>query len=805
MPRKIKKIVLVGGGTGGHIYPLISISNALSKKIKCKFLFLGAGGKVEKTILNSEGISNVRIFSGKLRRDRSLESFFKNTFGFFQSFYGIIQSMFILNSFKPDIIISRSGYVSVPVCLAARFLRINFILHESDVTPSLTTRICSGFAQTILTAFPVGIYPLWVRKKAIYAGLPIREDFKNIKRLSEDYILIVGGSSGALSLNSQIFEILQGLVSKHRVIHLTGKNETRSKGFKDKLDKKIAGNYEYYEYRADMAKLLACAKLVISRSGATSIFEIASLGKKVIFVPISQSVAPHQKDNADLLGKLKLAKVINETDTPTDLLKAINEVIGKKNDQKISAIYFPDSNEYIADLVIDFLEYFKIKKLKEIFMIGIGGVSMKGLSEILISMGIKVRGSDLKTGGHKSSNINFSYDKVIYSSAANAHSLARVEHNMAKKLQIDLVKRSQMIGQIMGGYRGISIAGMHGKTTVSSILSKILIDGKLDPTFLIGVQSKRDNPSYHLGKGIDFVSEACEYDGSFLDFKTKLGVITNIEEEHLDYFKGGLKQILKAFELFIDNISPGGLLVYCIDDGNTATLVKKNKRILISKKIKILSYGFSADADAKISSYQVENGRCSFKIDQDELSIAKIGKHVALNTAAAYCVARFLGVEQAIISQSVFNYKGASRRFEYLGKKDGVWVYDDYGHHPSEIEVTLQALSEAHPKSRKILIYQPHQQKRFDDFFGKFAKAFKDSKIEIIGLLPVFQVAGRDKSPERTSKDLVTYLKDDKRFFYLENYEDAENFVRRNASGADVVMTMGATDINKVAEAYLSK
>ncbi|MFH1909889.1 MAG: glycosyltransferase [bacterium] len=803
MPKKIKRIILVGGGTGGHIYPLISISKALSEKIKCKFLFLGDGSKVERSILTYEGMKNKRILSGKLRRDISPGSILRNFFGFFLSFAGIIQSFSILRSYKPDIIISRSGYISVPVCLAARILKINFILHESDVTPSLTTRICSKFSHAILTAFPIGIYPLWVRKKAIYTGLPIREDFKKIRQLSEDYILIMGGSSGALSLNSKIFEILEKLVSKHKVIHLTGRNETRAKDFKNKLGKKFAGNYEYYEYRADMANFLKNAKLVISRSGATSIFEIAALGKKAIFVPISQSIAPHQKDNADLLESLNLATTVSDSDTSSDLLKAINDLIEKKQDRKISAIYFPDSDKYIADLVIDFLEYFKVKKLKKIFMIGIGGVSMKGLAEILISMGIQVRGSDLKTGGHKSSNINLSYDEVIYSSAANAHSQARVEHNMAKKLKIKLFKRSQMIGSLMGGYRGISIAGMHGKTTVSSILSNILVRAKLDPTFLIGAPSKKNSSSHHLGGGIDFVSEACEYDGSFLDFKTKIAVITNIEEEHLDYFKGGLKQILKAFELFINNIYSGGLLVYCADDRNTATLVERNRKILINKKIKILSYGFNSSADAKVSCYQVQNGVCSFKIDQDEFSISKTGKHVALNCAASYCVARFLGVNPDDISQSIQNYEGASRRFEFLGQKDGVMVYDDYGHHPSEIEVTLQALSEVHPKQRKILIYQPHQQKRFDDFYEKFAKAFKDSKIEIIGLMPVFKVAGRDEKPQKTSEGLVSYLKDNKRFFYINNYKDAEDFIRKNASGNDVVMTMGATDVNKVAEAYL--
>lgn len=800
---KTKKILLVGGGTGGHIYPLISVAKELKRSGKCEILFAGMGTSLEKDVFNFENFKWRKITCGKFRRNRSLGSFLQNIGGIFLTALGFIQSLSLIKKFNPDIIFSKGSSVSVPVHYAARFLKKPFLIHESDAMPSLTTRICSKSARAVFTAFPVGIYPLWLRRKAIYTGLPLRDDFQKIKSIGSDYILVVGGSSGALRLNDKIFKILPVLIKHHRVIHLVGPNETRAQAVKDQLDKKYRQKYEFFPYRSDMANLLKDAKLVISRSGATSIFESAMLGKKTILVPIDREVAPHQSVNAEVLSNLRLAKVVKEYDGDKYFLQTIEEFIADKKMSSISSLFFPQSEVYIASLINDYLDFEKINKLRKVFMIGIGGVSMKAVSHLLTKMGIKTSGSDLKTGGHSSKNINLSYDMVVYSSAASAHSPARVEHNMAKKLKIPLLKRSQLIGELMKGYRGISVAGMHGKTSTSMIIARVLERGLLSPSYLIGAEYKESEPSYALGEGIDFVSEACEYDGSFLDFSSKIAVITNIEKEHLDYFKGGMPEILATFKKFIFALKPGGLLVYCYDDVNTRELVEKNYAALTMKKIKLISYGFEEGAMARLSAYKVQEGECQFKIDKLAIKTRKAGRFFALNCAAAFAVAKFLAVSDEDIKAALSNFSGASRRFEYLGEKGGVLVYDDYGHHPTEIRATASALQEAYPQKRKFLIFQPHQQKRFNDFYKQYQSVFDDLRINCIGILPVYTVPGRDVAAEKTSEDLVRSFKDDKRFYFLEDYETALAFLRKNLRKGDVLMTMGATDVYKIAEEFL--
>jgi UDP-N-acetylmuramate--alanine ligase len=804
MSRNRKKILMVGGGTGGHLYPLISVAKELIRKGDCELFFIGSGTPIEKDIFEFENIKWKKISSGKFRRNISIDSLFRNIADIFLIIVGFFQAFIFLKKYKPDLIFSKGGYVSVPVSYAARFLAIPLLLHESDAMPSLTTKLCSSWAKAVFTAFPIGIFPLWLRKKAIYTGLPIREDFKKIKKLDEEYILIVGGSSGALKLNNIVFEALPELLKHHEVVHLTGPNETRTKDIKNSLDKRLQSKYKFFEYRADMYNLIRDAKLVISRAGATSIFEIAALNKKAIFVPIGEDVAPHQKVNADLIENLNLADVFLESGKPKEFLEKIDFALKKRKVSCLSSLYFPDSENYIASLIEDYLDFLSLEKVKKIFMIGIGGVSMKALAQILIKMGKVVKGSDLKTGGHFSHNINLSYDLVAHSSAASSHSPARVEHNMAKKLKIKVVKRSQLIGQIMKGYRGISVSGMHGKTTTSSIIAKILTYGGLDPSYLIGAEYKEDSPSYAVGSGIDFVNEACEYDGSFLDFPAKIAVVTSIEREHLDYFRGGLPEILKTFKNFILNIYPGGLLVYCQDDPNVRKLVESVRKELIFKKIKLISYGFSPGSNAKISAYKVDNGVCSFKIDQTEFTTRKVGKFFALDCAAGFAVAKFLGISDEQIVAGINNYSGASRRFEFLGQKSGVMVYDDYGHHPTEIDVTLQAFHEAYPDKRKIVIFQPHQQKRFNDFYRDFLRVFSDAKVGAIGILPVFQVAGRDEPESETSQDLIKDLGNEKKYFYLTDYENAIEFVKTNLKSGDVLLTMGATDVYKIAEKFIN-
>lgn len=799
-----KKIILVGGSTAGHILPLFAVKDELEKKGSYRFIYFGSGSEIEKRLVAEQNLQVKKIICGKFRRSTNLLDVFKNIIDLFKIIIGFCQSLILILLEKPHLVFSKSGFVAPPVALAAKMAGVPFVIHESDTTAGLATRLCAASSHAVLTAFPASLYSKAIRKKAIHAGLPIRSQFLNTEGLAEDYILITGGSLGAREINERFRAVIPKLLAKHQIVHITGQNqEKESLDLKKTLESSLARKYQVLSFSDDMPRLMKKAKLIISRAGASAIFEIAAIDKKAIFIPISSGVAAHQLDNATFLEELKMAKVIKPQDSDEKIINKIEEALKNGFSGKISNLHFLNSAGYIASLLENFLAFFELKKMNKVFLIGALGVSMRGIGKILEKLGIKVSGSDLKTGGHSKTNINLGYDLIVYSSAADEKSAASVEHRRASQLKIPIIKRSKLVGVLMGGYRGISIAGMHGKTTVSSLTAAMLSFGGQDPSWLIGMPQSAKSDNAHLGHGIDFVSEACEYDGSFLDFKTKIAVITNIEEEHLDYFKGGLAQIIEEFGSFVSSIAPGGAIIYSGEDESVQKVIKNQQKYLTENKIEQISYGFSSQNKIKVSGYHVEKGRSVFKINSLELSSDRVGEFFALDSAAAYSVSKFIGLEDSAILLAIENYVGAARRTEFLGQRKGVSVFDDYGHHPTEVYQTLKALEEKYPTRRKIVIFQPHQQKRFNDFFEQFAQVLENAPVDVIGILPVYQVPGRDEKAVRNISDLIKKINSPK-IIPLDDYEMAVNFLEENAKSSDVIMTMGATDVYKIAKKFLN-
>ncbi|MCX6809327.1 MAG: UDP-N-acetylmuramate--L-alanine ligase [Candidatus Berkelbacteria bacterium] len=808
-------IVLTGGGTAGHTYPLFAVAKEI-KKIdqKIEFLYIGSGAKIEKDKSRDEHMPYQKIFCGKLRKHFSIPNLFQNIFDVFKIAGGFCQAIYFLLKIKPTVVFSKGGFVSLPVILASYILKVPVISHESDILPGLTTKISAKFAKKIAVAFPQELYPSSIREKSFYSGIPLNDDFINVFKKNVpngEYILVMGGSLGAVSLNSRVFEIADKILEKEKIVHLTGAYDfDRAKNFKSQLSEKKQNRYEIMDFSNNMSGLISNAKLVISRAGATSIFEIAACRRPAIFVPIPNFVTVHQEINALYLKKEGLAEIYFEKDPSEDIYKKIEKLLEDKT-SKVSNLYFPESAQVISQNIIDLVNSQKLKELKNVFMIGINGVSMKAFSCLLSKVGVNVKGSDIKMGGHSRQNINLGLDLVIYSSAADKISPASVEHERARELKIPIVKRAKAIGWLMGDKRGIAVSGMHGKTTVASLLARIFENAGLDPSYLIGAPDSANNKTYNLGSGGDFIVEACEYDDSFLAFPATIGVILNIEKEHLDYFKNGLEEIKQHFSKFIQKIYPGGVLIYSADDPNVYDCVKQNLDLLIEKRIKIISFGFKPSATFSIRSYSVEHTLCKFQIktpfQKADFQSAVIGRHFASNAAAALAVAQTLGVSTICSQESVMDFVGAARRFEYKGSRDNVMVYDDYAHHPTEITATLNALSELYPKRRKVIIYQPHQQSRMNEFFEQFVDSFKNSKADFIGVLPVYKIAGRDENAKHSSEDLVSTIKkrSKKNTAYFSRYEDAVNYLNENLKSNDILMTMGATDVFEIGEGYLKK
>lgn len=809
-------VILTGGGTGGHVFPLLAVARELKLlNSDIELEYYGSGAELEKKFAANEGIGYKRILCGRFRRYFTLASLFQNIGDLFLTIFGIFQAGYLIFNRKPTVVFSKGGFVSIPTVLAAAINKVPVILHESDIMPGLANRLAMHFARRLAVAFPLTAYSKNIRFRAFYAGLPLREEFsKCYDKLpsSGSYILVVGGSSGASDLNQLVFNNAKDLLAIQPIVHLTGENDYKEAlKFKDCLSKEIREKYTVVGFSDNMPSLISGASIVVSRAGATSIFEIAACRKKALLVPIRKDVAPHQHRNADYFASNGLAQIYEHTEPNNVFVSKVKKTLSENIPDGIREIYFPDSAKVLAGAISEEIERADFKKIRNVFLIGISGVSMKGIGQMLRQLGKYVKGSDLKISGHSKENITKDLDLVVYSSAAGDDTVAKIEHEEAHRFGIPIIKRPQAIAQLMNGHTGISISGMHGKTTISTLTARIFDRAVRGPSYLIGAETTKDNPTERLGKGEHFIAEACEYDDAFLVLPTTIGLISNIEEEHLDFFKGGLPEIKKHFESFIRNIHPGGCLVFCADDLNSYDVVRENFDLLKSKRIEILSYGFKPSADLSIVKYDSDGEKIQFDImfnkRKTHFESHVFGKHFALNCAGAMAISMHFGIPAETVRSVVLEFKGASRRFALVGQRRAIKVFDDYAHHPTEISATLAALQDIKSAGKKIVIFQPHQQKRLNALFVKFVSAFLKSKENSLLVLPVYKVPGRDENEKEThtSQELVEEIskKKSRDTRFVSNFEEASNILVKEAKKGDIILTMGATDVHKIGERFL--
>ncbi len=409
--------------------------------------------------------------------------------------------------------------------------------------------------------------------------------------------------------------------------------------------------------------------------------------------------------------------------------------------------------------------------------IGDQGISMRGLKEYMKSHGHEVSGSDLKTGGHKAENITSDIDVVVRTSAVNPGSPGWVEVEAAQKLGIKVIKRSELLGAVTENKRLIAVSGMHGKTTITAMAGLLLIEAGLDPTVLVGEEVKNFDGVLRLGRSEWFVAEVCEYDKSFLDVRPEIVILTNIEEEHLDTYPGGLPEIKQAFFEYLNNIKDNGAVIACADSGPVREVVAKARN-----DIKILEYGFNS---ARYNHLNVEP--------------AIPGKHNVQNALAVIALADYLQIEQSTAERILIEFKGAYRRFEYKGKCNGADVIDDYGHHPSEIKATLEALRERYPDKKKVVVFWPHQFKRIKSLVHEFGGAFNLAD-ELI-LKPIYFVPGRDEQLDISSDDLAKLVNQSKPSAkVMKSDEEIIRYLKDELDENSVLLTIGIPPVYKIAD-----
>lgn len=415
-------------------------------------------------------------------------------------------------------------------------------------------------------------------------------------------------------------------------------------------------------------------------------------------------------------------------------------------------------------------------------LIGDQGISMRGIAEYLKEKDEEVSGSDLKTGGHKASNITPDIDLVIRSSAINPGSEGWAEVEEAQKLGIKVIKRSEFLGEITKDKKLIAISGMHGKTTITGMAGLLLIEAGLDPTVLIGERLREfGDDVLRIGKSDWFVMEACEYDRSFLDFHPEILILTNIEEEHLDTYPGGISEIKETFLQYLKNIKENGVIFACHDNENVREVIEKSIRQL-ADKAQIIYYGFSSP----------ENNKLDYKIGLP-------GKHNVENALAVAALGQYLKIGPEKIKKVLQNFKGAKRRFEFKGVYNGADVIDDYGHHPTEIKATLEALGEKYPDKKKYVVFWPHQYKRIKPLLNEFSNAF--SGADTIVVKPIYFVPGRDEKLDVTSSDLVKLIRNHgKNARVLETDKEIVEFLKKELDEKCVLLTIGIPPVYKIAE-----
>ncbi len=459
-----------------------------------------------------------------------------------------------------------------------------------------------------------------------------------------------------------------------------------------------------------------------------------------------------------------------------------------------------------------------MKDLGTIHLIGIGGIGMSSIAEVLINLGYKITGSDIALNknvqrlqelgvkiyiGENAKHLKDASIVVISSAIKNNN----VELNAAYVKRIPVIRRADMLAELMRFKKSIAIGGTHGKTTTTSLISAILDNAKYDPTVVNGGIIEAYGSNARLGKGDWMVVEADESDGTFTRLPSTYVVVTNIDKEHLDFY-GNKNNLYRAFMHFIENIPFYGVAFLCIDNADTQKLYKE------IKYRKLVSYGFNNQANVKAINLSVRNGLTNFdvKIDGNEklknkiiknISITMPGKHNVRNALASIALAIELGINTNIIKDTLKNFKGVERRFSIIGNKKGVTYIDDYAHHPTEISSVLEA-AKSICEGKLIAIFEPHRYSRINNLFDEFSVSFHDA--DILFVTEIYEAGEKNKLKINKNKIINSILSaGHKDVRGLDNFNDLLLMLENITNTGDFVIFLGAGSISRNARKMVEK
>lgn len=459
-----------------------------------------------------------------------------------------------------------------------------------------------------------------------------------------------------------------------------------------------------------------------------------------------------------------------------------------------------------------------LRNVKNLHFVGIGGVGMSGIAEVFNNLGYKVSGSDIADSamvkhlrneginvfiGHQASNVNETH-VVVVSTAIDENNAEIIE---AREQRIPIVRRAEMLAELMRFRQGIAVAGTHGKTSTTSLVASVMAKGGLDPTYVIGGKLNSSARHAQLGEGEFLVAEADESDASFLYLQPMISIVTNIDKDHLGTYEGDFERLKHVFVEFLHHLPFYGLAIVCMDDEHVRSILSEVSRPL-------LTYGEHEDADVRISDLKFIGQHTHFKVsfpESDELldiTLNFSGRHNALNATAAIALAWELGIKHAEIQTALKQFQGINRRFqvtENVKIKQGVITHiDDYGHHPNEIKAALTAVKQGWPEQRLVVAFQPHRYTRTKDLFEDFvAELSLADHLLLTEVYPAGEEAIKDADGRSLSGAIRTRGQVNPVFF--DTIDDLHDVIDEQLSDGDVLVTLGAGSIGQFAVDFLQQ
>ncbi|EMR3752476.1 TPA: UDP-N-acetylmuramate--L-alanine ligase [Proteus mirabilis] len=458
----------------------------------------------------------------------------------------------------------------------------------------------------------------------------------------------------------------------------------------------------------------------------------------------------------------------------------------------------------------------EMRKVRHIHFVGIGGAGMGGIAEVLANEGYAISGSDLAPNivtqqlvalgatiyfNHRPENIRDA-SVVVVSTAISADN---PEIIAAREARIPVIRRAEMLAELMRYRHGVAIAGTHGKTTTTAMISNIYAQAGLDPTFVNGGLVKSAGTHARLGCSRYLIAEADESDASFLHLQPMVAVVTNIEADHMDTYHGNFDNLKETFVTFLHNLPFYGRAVMCIDDDVIRSIIPKVGRY-------ITTYGFSEDADVRITHYEQKGAQGFFTISREDMPDLDVvlnapGRHNALNATAAVAVATEEGIADEHILAALLNFQGTGRRFDFLGnfslehvngQEGEVMLVDDYGHHPTEVDATIKAARAGWPDKRLVMLFQPHRYTRTRDLYEDFATVL--NQVDILLLTDVY-AAGEAPIPGADSRSLCRTIRQRGKLdpIWVSDVENISSILAGVLTDNDLVLVQGAGNIGKIA------